>query len=157
MKVKYKNIVVLQNFNEAVGKLNLSTEDFAVIGRLSKLSKKMNAKMEELRIRAEDAGKPYDDNDELEMDAYSKLKGRYERQYGRAFGAKDQKMPAATMPPMQGGQPAMQPAAQQPALGMQDLEPTYNADGTTAPSGDSKKTVAYEAKLIKRMFLKLRE
>jgi hypothetical protein len=54
MKVKYKNIVVLQNFNEAVGKLNLSTEDFAVIGRLSKLSKKMNAKMEELQEMIED-------------------------------------------------------------------------------------------------------
>lgn len=38
-----------------------------------------------------------------------------------------------------------------------DEDTTNNADGTTAPSGDSKKTVAYEAKLIKRMFLKLRE
>lgn len=54
MKVKYKNIVVLQNFNEAVGKLSLSTEDFAVIGRLSKLSKKMNHKMEELQEMIED-------------------------------------------------------------------------------------------------------
>jgi len=38
-----------------------------------------------------------------------------------------------------------------------DEDTTNNADGTTAPSGDNKKTVAYEAKLIKRMFLKLRE
>jgi hypothetical protein len=54
MKVKYKNILVLQNFNEAVGKLNFSTEDFAVIGRLSKLSKKMNSKVEELQELIED-------------------------------------------------------------------------------------------------------
>jgi|LakMenE01Jun11ns_1017448.scaffolds.fasta_scaffold9959565_6 hypothetical protein len=101
-----------------------------------KADKSLDAKIAELRDRSLGGGKQYDTDEELENAAYAELKGKYERQRSRAASAR-QKPVAPAIPP-QGGQPAMPPVqapAQQPEMGMQDLEPTYNEDKTTVASG----------------------
>ena len=45
---------VVQSLNDSVAKLNLSAEDYAVIGRLSKLVKKLSPKIEEFQEEIED-------------------------------------------------------------------------------------------------------
>jgi hypothetical protein len=83
-------------------------------------AKEFAAKKEELRVKAEDAGKPYDDEDKLRADASAALKGDYDHILGLFAATKQQSQPATP--------PATTPA---PPTGMQDLEPSYNADGTT--------------------------
>jgi len=54
MTVSYKNILVLQGFQEAVAKLNLSAEDYAVISKLSKAVKKLTSELENFQEMVED-------------------------------------------------------------------------------------------------------
>lgn len=108
-------------------------EDYADMDN-EKSIKELRAKKAELQDRALYGGKKYDTDQELEDAAYAELKGEYERQRGRISRGK-QKTAAPAAPPQAGqpaAPPAQAPAAPPPAMGMQDLEPTYNADGTTA-------------------------
>lgn len=54
MTVSYKNILVLQGFQEAVAKLNLSAEDYAVISKLNKAIKKLTPELENFQEMVED-------------------------------------------------------------------------------------------------------
>lgn len=111
-------------------------EDYADMDN-EKSIKELRAKKAELQDRALYGGKEYDTDQELEDAAYAELKGEYERQRGRISSGK-QKTAAPAAPPQAGqpaAPPAQAPAAPPPAMGMQDLEPTYNADGTTAVPG----------------------
>jgi hypothetical protein len=54
MKVSYKKIFILQNFNESLGKLNLETSDYAVLEKLSKVVKKLAGEVENFNESIED-------------------------------------------------------------------------------------------------------
>ena len=88
---------------------------------VNKAVKELDTMKEKLRVKAEDAGKPYgDDEDKLRTDATAALKGDYEHML-KQIAAKQQSQPVT--PP---------PAPAVPSTGMQNLEPSYNADGTTS-------------------------
>jgi hypothetical protein len=52
--VTYKKLMFFQNYNDSVSRLGLNADDYAVIGRMSKLIKKLNPKFEEFQEMVED-------------------------------------------------------------------------------------------------------
>lgn len=54
MKSTYKKILVLQSFNDAVAKLNLPADDYAVISKLAKNVKKLQQYVEQFQEAVED-------------------------------------------------------------------------------------------------------
>lgn len=102
--------------------------------------KDLEAKMEALWNKGlGPGGTKYADDDALEDAAYAELKGRYERGRARSAAAKQLAAPALGQPSQAGQAPpaaaTTAPPAEQPAPYMQDLEPTYNQDGTTSTPG----------------------
>ena len=54
MKTTYRKILVLNSFNDAIGKLNLSPDEYTVISKLTKVVKKLQHKVEEFQEAVED-------------------------------------------------------------------------------------------------------
>ena len=54
MKVTYKNILVLQSFQEAIAKFNLSSEDYVVIAKINKTVKKLADNISDFQESVED-------------------------------------------------------------------------------------------------------
>jgi hypothetical protein len=54
MKVTYKNILVLQSFQEAITKFNLSSEDYVVIAKINKTVKKLADNISDFQESVED-------------------------------------------------------------------------------------------------------
>lgn len=54
MKATYRKILVLNSFNDAILKLKLSSEDYAVISKLAKVVKKLQFRVEEFQEAVED-------------------------------------------------------------------------------------------------------
>lgn len=94
-------------------------EDYMAVN-LDKHEKKLEAEMEKMRTIAEDNGTPITDQNKLRADAYANIKSGYDFNLRQIEAAKQQSQP--TTPP---------PAPVAPPTGMQNLEPSYNADGTT--------------------------
>jgi hypothetical protein len=55
MKVTYKKILIVQNLNESVQKLGYAAEDYIVLGKLTKLVKKLAGHIEAFQELVEDA------------------------------------------------------------------------------------------------------
>lgn len=54
MKVTYKNILVMQNLQEAIVKMNLSSEDYVAVVKLNKIVKKLAPIIENFQEMVED-------------------------------------------------------------------------------------------------------
>ena len=54
MKVTYKNILILQSFQEAIAKFNLSSEDYVVIAKINKAVKKLADNISDFQESVED-------------------------------------------------------------------------------------------------------
>jgi hypothetical protein len=54
MTVSYKKILILQNFSESLSKLNLKTEDYAILEKLNKVVKKLAGDIEGFNELVED-------------------------------------------------------------------------------------------------------
>lgn len=54
MTVTFKQILVLQGFQDALAKLKLNTEDYAVLSKLQKVVKKLTPHIEEMQEMVED-------------------------------------------------------------------------------------------------------
>jgi len=99
--------------------------------------KDLASKMSELQGKVDAGEMTLEKGQDLRSLAWQQMQDDYNFAQQALGGSQPVQGGQAAQPPMQGGQPAMPPApaAQPPAMGMQDLEPTYNADGTTSVPG----------------------
>lgn len=67
MTITYKKLLVIQAFNDAVVKSNFSADEYAVIGRLAKLVKKLTPQIEEFQEMVEDLRLDYCMKDGLKI------------------------------------------------------------------------------------------
>ena len=104
----------------------------------AKFNKDLSSKMSELQDKLDAGEMTLQEGQDLRSVAWQQMQDDYDFKQKALGGGQPAQGGQPAMPP-QAGQPAMPPAqapaAQPPEMGMQDLEPTYNADGTTSAPG----------------------
>lgn len=99
--------------------------------------KDLASKMSELQGQVDAGELTLEDGQDVRSMAWQQMQDDYNFAQ-QALGTNQPVQGGSAIPP-QGGEPAMSPSqspvSQQPAMGMQDLEPIYNADGTTSAPG----------------------
>lgn len=99
--------------------------------------KDLASKMSELQGKLDAGEMTLEEGQDLRSVAWQQMQDDYN--FAQQALGTNQPVQGGQAQPPQAGKPAMPPAqvpaAQQPAMGMQDLEPTYNADGTTSAPG----------------------
>lgn len=103
----------------------------------AKFNKDLASKMAPLQDKVDDGTLTLEDGQSVRDLAWKQMQEDYDFKQKALGGGQPAQGGQPAMPPMQGQQPVAPPAPveQPPVLGMQDLEPTYNADGTTAVPG----------------------
>lgn len=103
----------------------------------AKFDKDLASKMAPLQDKVDDGTLTLEDGQSVRDLAWKQMQEDYDFKQKALGGGQPAQGGQPAMPPMQGQQPVAPPAPveQPPVLGMQDLEPTYNADGTTSAPG----------------------